>query len=71
MTDEGKPSMAGDDFSYFADRVPSVYFNLGGANSAKGITMPLHSPDFDFDESCLMTGILAVGWFALHFGRED
>lgn len=71
VTDEGKPSMAGDDFSYFADRVPSVYFNLGGANSTKGITMPLHSPDFDFDESCLMTGILAVGWFALHFGRED
>lgn len=66
----GQPSMAGDDFAYFAERVPSVYFHLGAGNREKGTIMPLHSPDFDFDESCLVTGVLAVSWFALCFGKD-
>lgn len=66
----GQPSMAGDDFAYFAERVPSVYFNLGAGNREKGTVMPLHSPDFDFDETCLVTGVLAVSWFALCFGKD-
>ncbi len=65
----GPSSMGGDDFAYFAERVPSVYFNLGSGNAKKGITMPLHSPDFDIDEDCLLTGVLAMSNYALNFGK--
>lgn len=59
------PSMAGDDFSYFAKAVPSVYFYLGSGNKKKGITMPLHSSSFDIDEDCLKTGISAMALYAV------
>lgn len=65
----GTPSMAGDDFAYFAEKVPSVYFNLGSGNKEKGITMPLHAPDFDIDEDCLKTGVLAMCSYALKYGE--
>ena len=65
----GTPSMAGDDFAYFAEKVPSVYFNLGSGNKEKGVTMPLHAPDFDIDDDCLKTGVLALCSYALNFGK--
>ena len=49
-----KPSMASDDFSFFTEKIPGVYFFLGAGN-----TPPLHSNNFDFDESVLVTGVKA------------
>ena len=60
-----EPSMAGDDFAYFAKAVPSVYFYLGSGNKKRGITMPLHSAQFDIDENCLKTGVAAMVSFAV------
>lgn len=51
------PVMLGDDFAYFAKEVPSVYFYLGTGNEEKNIKMPLHSEDFDIDESALQIGL--------------
>jgi len=61
----GIPSMGGDDFAYFGEHVPAVYFFLGSGNKESGITMPLHSSDFRIDESCLKTGVAA--YLALAF----
>lgn len=63
-----EPSMAGDDFSYFAQAVPSVYFYLGSGNKKRGITMPLHSSNFDIDEDCLKTGVAAMTAYAVSVG---
>jgi len=63
------PSMAGDDFAYFAQAVPSVFVNYGAANAAIGADRPLHSSDFIIDEACLKNGVLAMSKFALDFGR--
>lgn len=62
-----EPSMAGDDFAYFAKAVPSVYFYLGGGNEKRGITMPLHSSDFEIDEDCLKVGIAAMASYVVHW----
>lgn len=61
----GTLSMGGDDFAYFGEHVPSVYFFLGSGNEKSGITMPLHSTDFQIDEGCLKTGVAA--YLALAF----
>lgn len=60
-----EPSMAGDDFAYFAREVPSVYFYLGSGNKKRGIAEPLHSVNFDVDESCLKIGIAAITAYAM------
>ncbi len=52
-----KPSMTGDDFSYFAKEIPSLYMFLGTGNIEKGINMPLHDENFMIDEDGLLLGL--------------
>jgi len=59
------PIMAGDDFAYFGNKVPSNYFYLGTGNEEKGITMPLHSAHFKIDEDALILGVLAYVSYVL------
>lgn len=46
-------SMAGDDFSYFAECVPSTYVHVGCKNIEKGAIYPIHHPSFTVDEDCI------------------
>lgn len=61
----GVPTMAGEDFAYFAKEVPSAIFKLGCGNKEKNIVHPLHSPMFDIDESCMKTGVRVIVGAAL------
>ncbi len=63
----GRPTMAGEDFAYFSQNVPSAIFKLGCRNEAKGITAPIHNPYFDIDEECLKYGVAIFSEFALRF----
>ncbi len=51
------PDGRGDDFAYFQERVPGVYFFLGGSNFEKGIISMPHAPNFAIDENCIKTGV--------------
>ncbi|MEN8142188.1 MAG: M20 family metallopeptidase, partial [Thermodesulfobacteriota bacterium] len=49
------PSMGGEDFSYYLDRVPGCFVRFGARKA--GLTdAPAHSPRFDFDEAALPVG---------------
>ncbi|WP_304509600.1 M20 metallopeptidase family protein [Anaerotignum sp.] len=52
-----KPYMLAEDFSFFQQAVPGLFFFLGAGNQEKGFTHPLHSADFDFDEKILCYGV--------------
>ena len=54
LNELSEPRMITDDFSYYQKKVPGVYIFLG-----TGTGIPLHSPQFDFDESILETGVSA------------
>lgn len=58
---ETEASTGAEDFSFFADKVPSIYFFLGGM--PKGMdpskAFPHHTPDFYIDESGFKTGVKA------------
>ena len=60
-TTEGRWTTGAEDFSFFADKVPSFFFNLGGM--PKGMdpakAAPHHTPDFYLDDSMLNTGVKA------------
>lgn len=63
-------SMAGDDFAYFCERVPSAYFKLGVGNNDIGAVYPIHSPKFKADENALPIGAAILAQSALEFLNE-
>lgn len=62
-----RPSMAGDDFSYFGERVPASYFKLGVGNDTIGAIYPIHSPKFKADENALPIGSAILAKSAVEF----
>jgi amidohydrolase len=56
--------MTSEDFSYFANEVPSCLYRLGIRNEQKGIRSNLHTSTFDVDESCMITGMGLMAWLA-------
>jgi amidohydrolase len=52
-----KPSMGGEDFAYYLEKVPGSFFRLGCRNEEKGIIHSYHSSLFDIDESVLPFGV--------------
>lgn len=49
--------MAGEDFSEFSQRVPSVFYFLGVGNPEKNTEYPHHHEKFDIDEDILKYGV--------------
>ncbi|MGV8984121.1 M20 metallopeptidase family protein [Clostridium sp.] len=62
-------TFAAEDFAYFAQKVPSVHFRLGIADSDKGIH-PLHSPNFDASDDAILNGIYIIVSFILNIEKE-
>ncbi|MGI8313897.1 M20 metallopeptidase family protein [Halobacillus mangrovi] len=57
------PSMGGEDFSFYANEIPGIFFRLGVRNEAKEAVYPLHHPRFDLDEEALPNGsALLAAW---------
>lgn len=50
------PTMAGEDMSYFLQKVPGTFFGLGTSDPDKGTDYPHHSPFFNVDEDVLWLG---------------
>jgi metal-dependent amidase/aminoacylase/carboxypeptidase family protein len=55
--DYGQVPFSNDDFSYFQEKVPGVYFFLGGSNFEKGMIAMVHAPNFMVDEDCIRVGV--------------
>jgi metal-dependent amidase/aminoacylase/carboxypeptidase family protein len=53
----GQVPFFNDDFAYFQQKVPGVYFFLGGSNTEKGIVAMNHAPHFNVDETCIKIAV--------------
>jgi metal-dependent amidase/aminoacylase/carboxypeptidase family protein len=53
----GQVPFSNDDFSYFQQKVPGVYFFLGGSNFEKGMIAMIHAPNFMVDEESIRIGV--------------
>ena len=60
------PSLGVEDFAYFAEAVPSCFYNLGTSNPHKGIQAALHENTFDVDEEAIKIGVCLQVLSALH-----
>ncbi|HET7819259.1 MAG TPA: M20 family metallopeptidase [Bacteroidia bacterium] len=57
--------MTGEDFAFFAEKIPACFYRLGTGNAHKGITAGVHTPTFNIDESSLQTGMGLLAWIAI------
>jgi amidohydrolase len=62
---EMKPSMVGEDFSYYQQKVPGCFMFIGIGNKDKDIIYPHHHPKFDMDENALSYGVEVMAVSAL------
>ena len=62
---------AADDFGFYSERRPSVYFRLGVRSETEGAIYPLHHPQFRIDEKALTIGAATLVAAATRFLRPD
>jgi amidohydrolase len=56
------PTMGGEDFCFFLEKIPGAYFMLG-----LGDSFPIHNPAFDFDDRAIPVGIRIMTGLAVRF----
>jgi len=59
--------MGGEDFAYYAERVPACFYWLGCRHPGLAESPNIHSPDFDLDEDSLEIGMRVMARAALRF----
>ncbi|TLS38702.1 M20 metallopeptidase family protein [Pseudalkalibacillus caeni] len=61
-----KPGMGGEDFAFYTEKVPAVFFRLGVGNDEME-RFPGHHPKFDIDEKALPYGSAMLSQIALNY----
>ncbi len=57
-----EPSLGGEDFSSYIEKVPGTYFRIGTGNPAKDTRHYLHSNLFDVDEAAIPEAVKVLCW---------
>lgn len=65
-----KPSLGSEDFAYYLQEKPGVFFRLGTSNEMENSKKPLHNPSIVFDENAIFTGIEVICETALNFPKD-
>jgi amidohydrolase len=63
--------MGGEDFAYYAEKVPGTIVSVGVGNKKQGKIHRLHHPKFDIDEAALKVGVCALAYSAYHHLNRD
>ena len=74
-TKEMYPLMIAEDFSYYANEIPAMFYMLGTLPpDHTGPVEPIHSPRFDVDESAIIIAMRTMSYMtleALHHFRNE
>ena len=60
-------AMVGDDFTMYQQQIPGTYFFLGVGNKEKGYDKPLHSPNYNIEETALPYGAAMLAQTVLEY----
>ena len=61
----GQTPYFGEDFIFYQEKVPGVFFFLGGSNIEKGINSMPHTPNFAVDETTIKYGVQSFATLVL------
>lgn len=64
------PIMAGEDFAFYQQHFPGVFFFLGSGSEETHSTYSWHHPKYNVDEKCLLTGSALMASLALNSKTE-
>ena len=64
------PSMGGEDFAYFSQEVPSVFFRLG-TRSGESTSYGIHNSKFNVDEQALRYGMTVLSYLAYKYLQKE
>jgi amidohydrolase len=64
-----EPSLGAEDFSVYLQHAPGMMFRLGVGYSDKP-NYPLHHPQFDADESSILTGVVTLAYAAYKYWQK-
>ncbi|AKG21872.1 M20 family metallopeptidase [Calothrix sp. 336/3] len=62
-----EPSLGAEDFSVYLDYAPGSMFRLGVGLVEKQTNHPLHHPQFEVDESAIITGVVTMAYAAYKY----
>ncbi|MFI8380228.1 amidohydrolase [Leeuwenhoekiella sp. NPDC079379] len=62
-----KATTGGEDFSYFQEEVPGLYFFLGGMTPGNKEAYPHHTPDFQIDDAGMLLGVKVMSQLTLDY----
>ena len=65
-----EPSLGAEDFSFYLDRAPGSMFRLGVGFKDREVNHPLHHPQFEVDESSIVTGVVTLAYATYKYWRE-
>jgi amidohydrolase len=61
-----EPSLGAEDFSLYLEHAPGAMFRLGVGHQ-KSVNYPLHHPEFEADESAIITGVVTMAYAAYQY----
>ncbi|MBO1057334.1 MAG: amidohydrolase [Dolichospermum sp. JUN01] len=62
-----EPSLGAEDFSVYLEHAPGSMFRLGVGYEERIINHPLHHPQFEVDESAIITGVVTLAYAAYKY----
>lgn len=57
VSDQGEPTMGGEDFSFYGPECPACFFQLGLIPHGKESYPSVHTPEFDFNDDAIPVGM--------------
>jgi amidohydrolase len=63
----GRPSMGGEDFAYYLEKIPGCFFLIGVQPDGRESYPPLHSDRYDFTDDALAVGVQMFVTLAMNF----
>lgn len=64
-----EPSLGAEDFSVYLDYAPGTMFRLG-VGLSQAPNHPLHHPQFEVDESAIITGVVTLAYAAYKYWQQ-
>ncbi|WP_315785730.1 M20 family metallopeptidase [Fischerella sp. JS2] len=65
-----EPSLGAEDFSVYLEHSPGSMFRLGVGFKDRVINYPLHHPQFEIDESAIVTGVVTIAYTAYRYWQQ-
>ncbi len=66
-----EPSLGSEDFSVYLEHAPGSMFRLGVGFKDRAINHPLHHPQFEVDESSIVTGVVTLAYTVYKYWQNS